>query len=410
MCRFKAHCLLLFILFIPLSLTGQELQIELHQLKELAEQYSAEWQQIDNQLDYSIQGERVSATRLNPSLAYNLEFLDDGTYSEYEHQLYLQKEFRTPGYFRNLRERRDSRTNLYEYQSESVRAEWLASTRFGFIRIVLAKQEIEQLRFLISHLNRLATASARRTDEGEESAIDNQLIQMSRYVLKTRIEEVELEAEFLETNWRNRMGFDVQDEIHYDGDFRKPDIQLPEVAELLTLLNETPQMNAYRMAVETAEVEESFARSSRLSTFELTAGYKHLNPDFQGFLVGIAIPIPILNSGSEAISRARMLNRIEQTNLNQARIERNQNLYRVLNSLQHYEVILNQFPDHLSQPDQFINSISISYEEGTLSLNDFLNTLSLMADTYQSKFNQLTGYYSMITELETLAGREFINQ
>jgi hypothetical protein len=51
MCRFKAHCLLLFILFIPLSLAGQELQIELHQLKELAEQYSAEWQQIDNQLD-----------------------------------------------------------------------------------------------------------------------------------------------------------------------------------------------------------------------------------------------------------------------------------------------------------------------------------------------------------------------
>lgn len=72
---------------------------------------------------------------------------------------------------------------------------------------------------------------------------------MSRYVLKTRIEEVELEAEFLETNWRNRMGFDAQDEIHYDGDFRKPDIQLPEVAELLTLLNETPQMNVLHSTI-----------------------------------------------------------------------------------------------------------------------------------------------------------------
>ncbi|MCC5913577.1 MAG: TolC family protein [Balneolaceae bacterium] len=389
---------------------AQVIEVELHQIKELSQQYSPQWQQFENRFNYSAEGERASATRLNPSLAYDLEHLDIGGESEYEHYLYLQKEFRTPGHYRNLRERRDSRIDLYDYQAETERAEWLSATRLGFIEIVLGKQEVEQLKEMMDQLQRLADASEQIAGEGEASVLDNQMIKMSLYQLEARIDKRKLENDHLIALWRNRMGFDEETEIHFTGNFQQTDVQLPETAELLTILDQSPEMDAYRKAVETAAVEEAFARSSRFPSLELSAGYKQLNRNWRGFLVGIAVPLPILNSSSEAISQARALQQIEETNLTQAQIERNQNTFRILNAIQHYEEQLERFPDHLNQPERFLNALSISYEEGTQSLSGFLNTLGLMADTYQTKFSQLSEYYSMIMELEAMSGREFINQ
>lgn len=104
--RFITFTLMLF--FVPLTTAAQVIDIELSKIQELSKENSYQWEQFENRLDYAITGEQSALTRLNPSIAYDLEFLDDGRQSEYEHALYLQKEFRTPGHFRSLRDRRDS--------------------------------------------------------------------------------------------------------------------------------------------------------------------------------------------------------------------------------------------------------------------------------------------------------------
>jgi len=121
------------------------------------------------------------------------------------------------------------------------------------------------------------------------------------------------------------------------------------------------------------------------------------------------MPLPILSSNREAISQARALEQIEQTERDLAQMERNQITFQILNALDDYEEKLEQTPEHLNDPGQFLNRLLISYQEGALSINDFLNSLNLMADTYQTKFSRLAGYYSMILELEAMTGREFIN-
>ncbi len=401
--------LFFFFLLVTPSIYAQVLEIEISQIEELSEEYSLQWQQIENRLDYSVRGEKAAATRFNPSIAYDLEFLGEGSQSEYEHYLYLQKEFRLPGHFRNLRERSDSRIAQRELESESSRVGWLAVTRMGFIQIILNKNEIENLEVLKNQIERLSEASLRRAEEGEIAALDDQLLQMSLYHLQARMDEKTVETDRLITLWKNRMGFDQDTDVRFNGQFRDRQINLPQAADIISILDDSPQARADRQAVRTAASETAFAQSSRLPSFELSAGYKQLNPNWHGFLVGISFPLPLLSSNTEAVAQARALEQIEQTELTLAQMERNQITFQMMDALRLYEDKLDQTPEHLGNPEPFLNRLLISFQDGALSINDFLNSLNLMADAYQTKYSRLSDYYSMILELEAMTGREFIN-
>jgi hypothetical protein len=404
---FSISILISLVFFSPLK--AQVIEIELGNIKDLSERYSVQWQQFNNQFDYESYGERAQVTRLNPSISYDLEFLERDSQSEYEQFLYLQKEFRLPGHYRNLRERKDSRITQLEYETESSRAEWLAATRLGFIRILLNQREIEKLGILKDQIGRLSDASLRRAEAGETAALENQLMQMSRYHLEARIDEKQLETNRLVTLWKSRMGFDQNAEVRFTGNVNETMVNLPRAAELISILDNSPLARAERQAIQSASLGTATAQSSRLPSFELSAGYKQLNPNWHGFLVGIALPLPLLSSNREAISQARALEQIEQTEWKLGQMERNQITFQILNALDDYEAKLEHAPENLSQPDQFLDRLLISYREGALSLNDFLNSMSLMADAYQTKFSRLSGYYSMILELEAMTGQEFIN-
>ena len=414
-CRYlvlKGYFLFLFIipvLALPGFATAQSVEITLGQVRELSEQHSPQWQQFENSLEYDISGERAMAARLNPSFAYDLEFLDDGRQSDYEHDFYLQKEFRTPGHFRSLRNLRDSRILLYEEQAGQNRAEWLAGTRLGFIQIVLMQRELERVENLKEHLDRLVRASAQRAEEGEVSLLDNRLIEMNSYQLQARIDEYNLELERLVTSWKIRMGFDEDDDIRFAGDFESPGVIMPDTGDLLTMLSKTPGARANRQAYESAGLEKILEQNRRFPSFELSAGYKTLTPDWHGFLVGVAIPLPLLNRNTDAIAQARALERLEQANLESTLREQSQTVLQLLQSLRIYEEKAEQFPSHLENPGQFLHSLAISYEEGTHSLTDFLNTLSLMADSYQTKYSQLQNYYSAAAGIEAITGQLFIH-
>lgn len=406
-CFIGPTCLIIILILVPVVSSAQVLEIEIHQIEELSEKYSLEWQQLVNQLDHSIAAEATSTARINPTLAYDLEFLDDARQNEYEHSLYLNKEFRMPGHFRSLRNLRDSRISMHEEQYANNRAEWLAATRFGFIRILLIERELEQINTLKLHLENLMEASARRSAEGEVSVLENRLIEMSSYQLQAKMESRMLEKERLINLWRTRMGLDPSEQIRFRGRFETPSVQIPEADNLIVLLNDSPRALANQRALETARFEVDLEKNRRIPNFELSAGYKQLTPNWRGFLVGVAIPLPILNTNSESIAQARALERFEQTRLNLAVEEQNQLTLQLLNALNKNEASLNRFPGYLEYPENFLHTLSISYEEGVQSLNDVLNTLHLMAETYQTKFSQLEDYYEIIMELEAITGQTF---
>ena len=387
---------------------AQVLEIQYTDIEQLAQEHSIEWQQFENRRDYNIAGEMQMATRLNPTLAYDLEYLDGQTQNEYEQYLYLSKEFRTPGHFRALREMRDSRIDGLYQENERDRLEWLASSKYGFIQIVLLQEELAQMELLMHQLNLLREVSTLRSAEGEVSTLNHRLIDLGSYQLQSEIEERKGELNRKRLLWKNRMGFNEEVELRFEGSFStKPDSYI-EFDRIVQLMEESPAAIADRLSAQSASLAISLENSRRFPSIEISAGYKQLNPNWNGFLVGVAIPLPVLNTNREAIEQARALERVESSNLIKRQNERRSMAIQLLDELRRTQGQLDRFPDYLHQPEVFMNTLLISYEEGTQSLNDFLNTIQLMVNNYQTKYDLLENAYGVILKLEAMTGHTVI--
>ena len=387
---------------------AQVLEIQYTDIEQLAQEHSIEWQQFENRRDYNIAGEMQMATRLNPTLAYDLEYLDGQTQNEYEQYLYLSKEFRTPGHFRALREMRDSRIDGLYQENERDRLEWLASSKYGFIQIVLLQEELAQMELLMHQLNLLREVSTLRSAEGEVSTLNHRLIDLGSYQLQSEIEERKGELNRKRLLWKNRMGFNEEVELRFEGSFStKPDSYI-EFDRIVQLMEESPAAIADRLSAQSASLAISLENRRRFPSIEISAGYKQLNPNWNGFLVGVAIPLPVLNTNREAIEQARALERVESSNLIKRQNERRSMAIQLLDELRRTQGQLDRFPDYLHQPEVFMNTLLISYEEGTQSLNDFLNTIQLMVNNYQTKYDLLENAYGVILKLEAMTGHTVI--
>lgn len=396
--------LLLILLSAP-ALTAQDLQITLHDIKDLSGAHSPEWQQFEHQKEYQTRRESAAVTRLNPTLNYDLEFLDTDIRSEWEQFAFIEQTFRTPGHFRNLRQHRDLRIKEIERETKAEKAVWMANTRHQFISVVLAKKELENLEEFYLLIERFIDAQEQRAGEGETSLIDDQLLKMSGYRLSSMIDERRIEMENRKSAWLSRMGLDnLERDIEFTGSFAEPNFALPEAQDLMKMLEQSPGRLAHRLAVDNAANSINLEESRRWPSFDVRAGYKALNPDLHGFMIGVSLPIPLMNRNSPAIQKAQALERVQELRLTSAGIEQNRRVIQSLNTIDTYIRKLDEFPKIAGDPEQFINSLVVAYEEGEQSLSDILNTLSLLADTYRTRFYQLEKTYEQIMILEALTG------
>lgn len=402
----KHIILILSILLSSSALYAQDLQISLQDIEELSETYSSELQQFNYLREYQSRGESASATRLNPTINYDFEFLDSDGRAEREQYAYIEQTFRTSGHFRNLRQRRNLRIEEIKQETEAEKAAWMADIRQGFILAVLAGEELENLEEFYALIERFMEAQERRAAEGETSLIDDQLLSMSSYRLSSLIDERRIEMENRKSAWLSRMGLDDEErDIEFTGSFSELDHTLPGAGELIAILEQSPGRLADRIALDRAEHSIDLEESRRWPSFDVSAGYKTLNPDLHGFVVGVSFPIPLLNRNTPAIEEARAQERLQELRLTSAEMQQARRVVQSLNTIQEYSQKLADFPVLAGDPEEFINALVAAYEEGEQSLSEILNTLSLLADTSRTRFSQLEKIYEEIMILEALTGK-----
>ena len=235
--KFFVLTLLMLLLGNGPILIGQSIQVSLDDIDRLAENHSPEWEQFENHLEILVQGENADAVRLNPELHYDLEYLNTDPRSEREQFAFIEQELRTPGHFRNLRQYRDQRIEEVKKEIESSKSEWLADMRFGFIRIVLINEQLSELQKLQRLPDRFMEALELRSQEGETSLIEEQLLKMSSYQLSSLIDELKLLAEKEKSEWLIKMGLGEDQIVDFVGSFSDPTISIPGKEDLLAMLS-----------------------------------------------------------------------------------------------------------------------------------------------------------------------------
>lgn len=407
---------LLFVMIInpASSVMASEIEIKLHDIKELSQQHSQQWQLMELRRDIATKESEAMALPENPSISYDLEMLDNGTYTEYEHSLYVEKEFRMPSHSRHIRDFRDYHVQLEEKKLQRDQAYWLAETRMGFIRIILAREELLWMEQLNSLVSELTEAVEKRVREGETSFMDQQLLAMSSYHLEAKRDQRSVALLQMISEWKSRMGFAEDDDIQFAGTFAERPVgangvSLPDPGDLSALLSASPAAETREAALISAQTQIDLEQSRRWPSVNLEAGYKQLNPGWHGFLAGISLPVPLLDGNRKAVEHAKIRQQMEQETLTASEQRRLRTASQVMEAIGQLEGKLEGFSQLTLPPDQMMTSLEVAYREGERSLSDVLNALGVMAETYSTYFEQVEAYYRNITRLEALLGRTFID-
>jgi len=390
-------------------LIGQSIQVSLDDIDRLAENHSPEWEQFENHLEILVQGENADAVRLNPELHYDLEYLNTDPRSEREQFAFIEQELRTPGHFRNLRQYRDQRVEEVKKEIESSKSEWLADMRFGFIRIVLINEQLSELEKFQRLPDRFMESLELRSQEGETSLIEDQLLKMSSYQLSSLIDELKFLAEKEKSEWLIRMGLGEDQVVNFVGSFSDPATTIPVKEDLLAMLEQAPGRQASALARQSAQQSIDLEESRRWPSVSVRAGYKTLNSDLHGFVAGISMPIPLLNRNRPAIEQARAHERMSSLAYTATVDRQNRELIQALGALNNIQSKLEEFPADAGSTERFINTLAVAYEEGEQSLSDILNTLNIVAETHYTRFGQLKRAYEQVMIIETLTGRSVLN-
>lgn len=384
------------------------IEIALEDVRSLAETQSPYYLEIVEAADAGHKELEAGLQRNNPSLNYDLEFLDGGSTEEVEQMLFLEQTFERPRLYQ-------SRSQSAEYQQEALRfgreaggRRLISDLRIDYSELILLRNHIETRKMLIEKIEALADVASSQADAGELSNLEQQLIKLSRQSVSSELAELQVAYENQKSEWKERMGVDSATEVTFTSELPLDNLTLPELPENQQQIDNHPELRAADFATRAAGQNIRSAELSRLPEFDVSAGYKRLNPDWNGFLVGVSVPLPIINRNQAGIERRRA----EQRQVDYQQQQRQKALQAEWQSqwetirIYHNELADTDF--EALQMDEFGRRITQAFSEGTMSLTEALSALEMGVNGYAAYLSKLKGYYKALGHLEFLTDNIYI--
>jgi hypothetical protein len=139
----------------------------------------------------------------------------------------------------------------------------------------------------------------------------------------------------------------------------------------------------------------------------MEGGYKNIGLGSEGYLVGISLPLPVLNWNRKKIEEQKIKKRIQTTKtaLYEQKLEAE-----IKNLTESIKVNMNLLMNYSGdQPgSKIVEDLIHAYREGHLPLTEFLNGVQLYRESSKQYTDHLISYYQEIFELETLYGQQLV--
>lgn len=185
------------------------------------------------------------------------------------------------------------------------------------------------------------------------------------------------------------------------------DVERPlELDAALSAAAERADIRAASAQVEAARASVSLAQRERIPDLTLSGGYKHQADGFHGALIGVSLPLPLLNrnQGGIAEAQAALEAALAREDVVRRRAESEiRRAWDVLRSLRERTRTLGE--TLLPESAGLLETARVSYAEGEMSLVELLDA----ADAYRSAretVNDLLASYLIATyDLERATGR-----
>ena len=403
----KAVCVFCFALFLCVSagrVQAETISISFQELDSLVRSQSPRSRIIDYEFRKIIAERDQNLQWTNPELGYDLEDVDPAR----EYQVTIGKKFAMPWAYLKKRSVWKERVNSASLLHEAQTIEHLADLKTGYVASRVHQQyliRLEQLRSILTDASHVATS---RHTEGHLSGVEEHLIQMTVISLNAGYQNAMQQQREALAFWRAAMGFAAGDSLILTTDIDYHQIELQPANHYVALIESQPGAQARQTMQQALAKQASAERAAFVPSFSLYGGYKKVDPDYDGYVAGISLSLPLFNRNG---ANARKFEAESNIAAQEATLYRNRvagQVSALTQSITESQSMLATVADHFEEDMEALNNLLYSYEEGWMTLSELLNAIQIETTGLEDYYDQLIRYYENLFELEALTGETLV--
>lgn len=404
----KHACRLLFAmayLAVAGTAIGEEsLTIRYIELEEWARTRSLAAADINAALEL-VKAERdIDLQPSNPELGIGHQNVDGNEESE----VTLGKTFEMPWISIQRRSAWKERLRAAEYKAEEQRALLLSELRTCYATVRLLDAQLSRLTHIREVLTDASHVATTRHTEGHLSGVENHLIQMTVISLQTEHQRALAERRAVEIRWRALLGAEPEKGIILVTPIDFTPVVLGKPEDYARQVVSRPGYQS-RQSLQQALAKHAIVERVRfLPSFGLYGGYKKIDPNYDGYVVGVSLNLPLLNSNRAVVRKFDFERQLAANEATRYHAGQSGRIDALVTSISEAQGTLVHFKDHFEEDREALDDLLYSYEEGWLTLSDLLNAVQIEVAGLTDYFNHLVRYYQNIFELEAITGQTLV--
>lgn len=400
--------LILIIFLFACLVSGQDNKIYLayEDLSELLEQYSPHIKTLNLKRELSKTDRDLALQWINPDLVYEREHVKSDDSIINEEMFYLSKTFSMPWNYINERHYWESDTMAAALDHQYNKRKLLAKAREKYVQVGLLLKLNHRLVSISDMLSELGYTIEAQESEGLISSLEASLLSMSLFGLESEIIETELTYQHTLNSWKGDLGIESSHKIVLTDSVEFKYISVNEI-DLQHIFDHHPGLNALNFKMNGLETVMSLEKGRIMPSFDLMGGYKRINQGWEGYIVGLSLPIPLLNWNKPQVEKQQNRYRQMQTKSTLYRKEIENKFDHLNSAIAKQSELLKKNRDKLFTKNM-IKELVVAYREGHMTLSDFLNAVLIYRTSSRQYFDQLTLYYRNIFQMELLTGKQLV--
>lgn len=342
----------------------------------------------------------------NPELEAEHEALSNDLTSDTESTVLIGKTFQSPWSRASYKKAGELDMDAAEFDRQFQQRELLADFKYAYVELQLKHKMQRKLELFLGHILRVSQISADRREQGTLSGMENQLLQMSVFNIKAAMLHLNSDIRRLDNAFKTRLGLagEVNLVLETAVNFSAADLSLIDIEETLAT---SPHLRSYVSRMTSAQKKVAAEKADVLPDLTVMGGYKQVNQNLKGSVIGLSIPLPVLSLNRASIQRAQAELASTSIEYDLTKSEMMNHLQESVQLVQESQLLLADYATQFETTDVMDNLV-FSFKEGWLSLTELFSSIEVYASAIESYYAHVLHYYENIFQLEALTGQELV--
>lgn len=297
---------------------------------------------------------------------------------------------------------------LAGWDFEKKRLALLTEVTARYIDVLEAQEYLSLTRELQEIAQATLTVIKTQVEKGKVSPLEQNRAQVVLANTRLELEQAEMQLALCRENLASLWGGGGSEFERVAGELRVQNLQLPSLASLLARLHQHPDLARWQTEFEHRKVRSQRAQAQAYPDLSLTGGLRHHHQSNDwGILLGVALPMPILNANQGGIQEAqlRQMQAIEEKERAQFSLQAElKGAYqRLLRSQLTLQVLENEI---LPQAEATFLAMRAAYTHGKFSYLEVLESQRNFFESRRQGVTVLSDFYQALSQLEYLISEE----